>query len=885
MSRCLTHGVVQLVGSMINLACQRYCDANLIIWYFHFWQNEAFAVRLLPDKFICQPYCLSQITGVVDMNSTLKSDITNGDLILFLGAGASKGCKDSQGHDLLDGYGLAKELAKRAEFTFDDESLDEVYSAVRGKLESRLDPVLEELFRFVQPSQDYVVLAQYVWRRIYALNIDDGLDKALQNSQQNIKLRLSSDAIEERDQFYTRLDYIKLNGSVDRLKDGIIFSSSEYAKFTAKALPWYEQCASDFIRSPFLFIGTKLNEPLLKFHIERYKAVNGAKAGRSYVITPSATDIQRESLLQYNIVHIPGTLSTFTDWLQNQFPTRCTPTQLAASNLPQYAGLLSAVNSTEYIDLLEGVSLVNRDMLAEKGSAEIDGSIRFFYKGFQPTWKDIIDGIPARLTILDGSLFVVKQHRGTEKIIPIVGPAGSGKTTLLMQLCYELCSIPENAVYFIKEPLSKLERTLEELERTSPRAEKIFVAIDNVDYVADRLADVLNSGRLRKTTIICAERENGWTKRTRHKLGKHSIQPILVREFSESDATKILEKIEDFGSWTILGQLSQQARINALVKGAKKQLLIALLEATYGRGFEKIIESDYSSLTSEEERIFLLIVGVITDRHCDAPTSLVDRALSSTGILSKSVLLTEGLAGIVTQRGDKLTVRHPVYVRFLLEHVVDPKLTFEAINSLLHAFSQFESPVMKHLNKVESTIYKGLINHRFLWDVLKGRESLIIPLYKNLEKYFELDGLFWLQYGLALRDAHNSEDALSKLRTAFAAYPMDHTQHALGQQLLIMASEAGERRLAMAYIDEARSYLEPLDEVIDSDDTYPIVTLAEGHTKLIFRIDGEDEARKIAKSYIVSLKNKSDRQPDNIPLKECYERLFKFAATGKWVDK
>ena len=244
-------------------------------------------------------------TGADRMNEVLKTAITNGELILFLGAGASIGCKTSNGRDVLDGNSLAKELATRANLPYENEPLDEVYAAVKGELESRLDPVLEELFRNTIPSQEYKILAQYAWRRIYTLNIDDGLDKALfESRQQKVYLRLSSDSIEDRDQLFTRLDYIKLNGSADRLGNGIIFSSSEYAKATVRGLPWYEQCASDFIRNPFLFIGTNLNEPLFKFHIERYKTINNSKAGKSYVITPSATDIQKKNLLQYNILHI-----------------------------------------------------------------------------------------------------------------------------------------------------------------------------------------------------------------------------------------------------------------------------------------------------------------------------------------------------------------------------------------------------------------------------------------------------------------------------------------------------------------------------------------------------------------------------------------------------
>jgi len=171
-----------------------------------------------------------------------------------------------------------------------------------------------------------------------------------------------------------------------------------------------------------------------------------------------------------------------------------------------------------------------------------------------------------------------------------------------------------------------------------------------------------------------------------------------------------------------------------------------------------------------------------------------------------------------------------------------------------------------------------------LWDVLKGRETLIVSLYKSLEKSFELDGLFWLQYGLALRDMNDDEEALDKLRTAFNAYQMPHTQHALGQQLLIIGARTNDRTAAMAFVDEARSLLEPLDEIMDSDDTYPIVTLAEGHTALMRRFGDDSEARNVAKSYLAALERRKQSQPDNTRLQECHSRIFKFAVTGTWVE-
>lgn len=86
------------------------------------------------------------------MNDVIKSAIEKGELILFLGAGASKGGKTSAGTDILDGDSLAEKLANQASIPYSGEPLDEVYAAVRAQLESRLDPILEQLLRHVRPS-------------------------------------------------------------------------------------------------------------------------------------------------------------------------------------------------------------------------------------------------------------------------------------------------------------------------------------------------------------------------------------------------------------------------------------------------------------------------------------------------------------------------------------------------------------------------------------------------------------------------------------------------------------------------------------------------------------------------------------------------------------
>ena len=149
---------------------------------------------------------------------------------------------------------------------------------------------------------------------------------------------------------------------------------------------------------------------------------------------------------------------------------------------------------------------------------------------------------------------------------------------------------------------------------------------------------------------------------------------------------------------------------------------------------------------------------------------------------------------------------------------------------------------------------------------------------------FENDGLFWLQYGLALRGFRRQKEAYEILQTAYNAFPHDHTSHALAQQKMIMASSGLiSDSLAREYLTDAIRLLEALDDTIESDDTYPIVTLAEGHVKVVRKLDGIPAARIKANEYVRVLEGRLRRGRDQ-RLETAKNSLFSFAATGSFRE-
>ena len=814
------------------------------------------------------------------MNEQIKNAMQRGELVLLLGAGASAGSRDSNGRELLLGGELACELARAVGLPYANEPLRHVFAAAHAKLGDKILKILEERYRHCTPSPEYLELARYAWPRIYTLNIDDALDRALTKaSSQNVVVRGLLDRVEDQDQFFERLDVVKLNGCVTNLHAGVIFSPQQYARTAAATSQWYEQLGIDFFRYTFLFVGTKLDESIFFQQVERYRDNAGAAEGESYLIVPSISEIERTSLASQHVIHVPGDLGGLCKWLRSTFPAPSKPIDVAIARRPQIARVLfnakSDADQYHYANLFQHVERIDKSLPALQRAAGDKNTTRNFYLGFKPTWADIHEGVPANLSTTQEFVDVVKTAIGKKPLVVLYGPAGSGKTTLLMQAAYQVMRDTHTPVYLLTQPADNLGEILTALDRAHTEPYVIFT--DKLDSVALELTRVFKAHKLHDGTVVGSERQNIWMGRTRELLGEFVGASFKLSEIHELDAQAILAKVELFGPWQRLRKLKPTDRVNELVQKAKRQLLIGLLETTLGIGFEKLIEEDYKRLKSREERLFLTVTGLATVHRSSIQESLVYRALKNLGIEASVPRLLRLTAGITIYANGALYARHPVYIRHLFENVIDPTDIHIAVKALLGAFGAYRVPVAKYAGKNERYIFKSITNHRFLREVLRWRDDLVLDVYRSFEKVFQEDGMFWLHYGLALRESGEQEEALSKLQTAYDAYSSLQAEHALAQQKLILGRMTDSRTKAYVMLEEAKGSLDRLDQVLELADAYPIVTLSEGHTAIVLKFEGTAPARTLAKEYLSILTKRVRDGRGGERIDECVKRLTRFA--------
>ncbi len=811
----------------------------------------------------------------------IKDAYQNGRLMLLLGAGASAESSSSDNIEMPLGEDLAKELAALMHWPYNGEALGTIYSAINAVDSVRLQTFLRTRLTNTKPSLALQKIASFPWSRIFTLNIDDCTEIALRRAgTQDVQVFSRNSPLEEIDPIFKSVQLIKLNGSADRPEDGFIFSPQEYGEGSNRLPIWYRELGQNHSNYIFAFIGTKLNEPLFQHALAEMRSMVKRAPLRGYVITPSASTIDKHYLSSLNLVHVPGTLKDFAGWLDHEMPQRPTGWDLATARRPELRNIHRALTDVQK-RALNSVTLVSADILPRPEADNTFGAIREFYKGYKPCWADILDGVPAELTFVKDFSKLVEEGHKHRKCIALVGPAGSGKTTALMVAALNVSKASNAPVYFLREAVSDLKEVVVALEQINNSGFYLF--IDKIEAMDNEIAELLAGPQTKNICIVASERLNIWKRRVKATIEPFISKTFIVEKIRKDDARRILEKLERFGPWTRLQPMKPEQRVEIIYKKSDRQLLIGLMETAAGLGFTRIIDNDFRNVGDDRHKKFLVIVGLASIHRSTLSSHIVGSSLSNLGIeegINKMSLETEG---IIVTNANKYSARHPVYIRELFEKIVPTTMIKDCIIAVLEAFSDYETPVIKNVGKADGVVFKSIINHRFVKEMMRNDEDKVRSVYRAFETKFHVDGLYWLQYGLALRDFGKQAEALEKLKTAREAYTSPQIEHAYAQQLMIMASMSSNWDSAEPLLKEAIDALRNLIRTADATDTYPIVTLAEGHISVLLRFFGVEGTKTIAQQYANELLVAYKKYPSS-RLQDAVKDVVALATTGIWNE-
>jgi len=715
---------------------------------------------------------------------------------------------------------------------YDDEPLDEMYEALlnSGTPFQKIRNFLEQQLLARDIPEYYGALVGLFWYRIYTTNIDDLVQRIylIANSRLDI-LAYPKDEAAERDQSLAELQLIHLNGRLPCSPNELTFSPRQYARAGVRPQPLYDQFVRDFATHPVIFLGTRLNEPLfwqaLEARQERGTDISEYRP-KSFLVAPKISPAKRDQLARLNVVPVEADTRDFLLWLENlrrELPSRLEVLQRSA---PDFAAVLelAGTEKAKERDL--------RDFGAAFGIVPTETrstAYRSVYLlGAAPRWEDLFQNLdaPRQMTPDVRNFVETELVRETPqlRVAAILGSAGSGKSTILRRVGLQLAQAGRSVYVTNSESLPSPDIIRRVLDALADRAVLLF---DNAEIALGVLPDIISEIESceRPPIVLIASRTNDFDRLWGRFHRATDIVEFHVPHLNRAEIEAIIRILDEQHLLGELRGMKDTERLKVFEEKAKKQILVAMREATTSRGFDLIIKDEFEKLVPDESRLLYLCAALATDAGYRLTRE--EFVACSTAPPAEALhLLNRNLRDIVVSSGTNdnlLLLRHRLLAEVAIGQIAPRPLLREAYIRLLSALA----PEIRgsHWRTRSSGLAHALWNHKTIYGRFRNDIDEARGIFSSLSQWFGNESHFWLQFGNLELEGRRGDLRLAEnyLRQAESLDPKDpYIQNALGHLLIRKGVEAHT-------LDEGRTLRAEGTEVLKSridasglSDAYPI---------------------------------------------------------------
>jgi hypothetical protein len=500
---------------------------------------------------------------------------------------------------------------------------------------------------------------------------------------------------------------------------------------------------------------------------------------------------------------------------------------------------------------------------------------KLFFQGAEPTWDDIANGLDAVRDVTTSFIqAIAKSEKGTQCFV-LVGHAGSGKSTLLRRMAFNLAG-EGRTVYSCKAAqLFDKRVVINFLNSVETRHVYMFVDdgiihFETVDEVARSLSPEIN------VTFILADRPHVVYPRL---PSLRALRPTVLEmpPLEKADCERIIQKLEEFG---MLGDLQGKSHFNQVrqfLGRSKKQLLVAMKEATSGKGFDVILENEFKSLSGENARIAYTVACLAYMHGAPVRRRHLLACMSGTDLEKASTLSNDLREVIVRWREseDLFAPRHRVIAHQVARESAPAGYRSMAVVLLLSQISGDVTPRNISHRSPEYLAYRGIINFDNMLDLFGEDYDAIGSLYGELRDYYSHDFLFWLQFGRA--EVYFDHFALAEnyLTQSLAIRDVGNFQahHNLGV-LYLKRARMEDAASASADLIHGEEILRQQIAERGDVDAYPYAALVQ-HKYRYLKARGSPRFAAEIESLVELAKRGIHKHPFDETMKQAYEEVMR----------
>lgn len=754
----------------------------------------------------------------MEISQILLDQINKGNVVLFLGAGASIGAIHPNNKKIPTGDQLVKKISEQfLNGTCNDKSLQYVSELAVSETDLyTFQKFIYDEFKDFTPAHHHEILRTFKWAAIVTTNYDLIIESVYnQNNnplQSLVTFKKNGERIDDRLTVHNSLLYYKLHGCLTEIADEnlpLILTPDQYITHQKNRSRLFERVKELSYEHPFLFVGYSLADLDIRSMLNHLDMSVDTRP-RSYMVGPEISDIESRMWEKKKISSVKMKFDDFLNHADGYTNRELRKLTFFKDDVSTHVISNRFINQETKIKTSDSLNaFLEFDALYLHPNLAVENSSpRDFYKGYFSNWSPIINNYDIDRNIKDAILSEVviqdeNDRLSNQEFYLINGSAGSGKTVLLKRLAWDSTQIFDKLCLFLNSDVPLKYEPIEELY--SLCQERIFLFIDNISEYIEDIKYVFKRANRAKLplTIISAERINVWNTDCKE------LEALLTRDYTlkylnDNEVVALVDKLEEHNSLGFLSDKPKTERINALSEIYGRELLVALHEATLGKPFEDIIYDEYNSISDLNAQSLYLTICVLHRLGAQTRAGLISRAHNISFTDFEQNLFKKLESIVFTKRN--YTINDYLYQS---RHQYIAEIVFERV--LTNVGSRYDEyiRIISCLDvdyESDRHAFAGMTNARKLLEIFKNPE-LIRGIYKLAhERAPENPKLLQQEAIFEMLAAGGSIDKSFKLLTeAYDLNPKDPVvAHSLAEVYVRKSEKASNNVSKDKYLEEAK---------------------------------------------------------------------------------